>query len=158
MAGQLEDRGILLQAHHCAWPTFWRRGGFLQASEHIAAGLKLHDQERHAHHRNVYLGHDPAVCGLGINASVQDALGYLDRALRCEGEAIALARRLAHPPSLAHALWLACEAGAARDDAEGILAPAAELLKLSEERGLSQPRASALILLGWALARSGDAA
>jgi class 3 adenylate cyclase/predicted ATPase len=158
MAGQLEDRGILLQAHHCAWPTFWRRGGFLQASEHIDAGLKLYDEERHAHHRNVYLGHDPAVCGLAIKAPVQDALGYLDGALRCEREAVALARRLAHAPSLAHALWLACEAGAARGDAEGILAPAAELLKLSEEHGLSQPRASALILLGWALARSGDAA
>ena len=85
-----------------------------------------------------------------------NALGYPDRALRCEVEAIALARRLGHAPSLAHALWLACEARAARGDAGGVLAPAAKLLKLSEEQELPQPRANALILLGWALARSGD--
>ena len=158
IAGELDDPEILLQAHHCTWPTFWRRGVFAQAGMHVDVGLKLYNEERHAYHCNVYLGHDPAVCGLGVNASVQDALGYPDRALRCEVEAIALARRLGHAPSLAHALWLACEARTARGDAGGILAPAAKLLKLSEEQELPQPRANALILLGWALARSGDTA
>jgi predicted ATPase len=158
IAGELDDPEILLHAHHCTWPTFWRRGVFAQAGVHVDVGLKLYNEERHAYHCNVYLGHDPAVCGLGINASVQDALGYPDQARRCEAEAIALARRLGHAPSLAHALWLACEARTARGDAAGILAPAAKLLKLTEEQELPQPRANALILLGWALARSGDAA
>ena len=139
IAGELDDPEVLLQAHHCTWPTFWRRGVFAQAGMHVDAGLKLYNEERHAYHCNVYLGHDPAVCGLGVNASVQDALGYPDRALRCEVEAIALARQLGHAPSLAHALWLACEARTARGDAGGILAPAAKLLKLSEEQTTSTP-------------------
>jgi hypothetical protein len=92
IAGELDDPEILLQAHHCTWPTFWRRGVFAQAGVHVDVGLKLYNEERHAYHCNVYLGHDPAVCGLGIKASVQDALGYTDRALRLEEEALTLAR------------------------------------------------------------------
>ncbi len=158
IADELDDPEILLQAHHCAWPTFWRRGVFAQAGEHIDAGLKLYEEKRHEHHRNVYLGHDPGVCGLGINASVQDALGYPGRALSSEADAVALARRLEHAPSLAHALWLACEARAARGDAGAIIARAREPLELSEEQRLPQPRANLLILLGWAEARSGETA
>ena len=158
IARELDDAAILLQAHHSAWPTLWHRGLFGRASEHIDAALRLYDEERHAHQRNVYLGHDPAVCGLGINASVQYALGYPSGVPLLEAEAITLARRLAHPPSIAHALWLVCEARVARSEREGVIAIVAELLKLSEEQELPQPHANALIFHGWALAHSGEAA
>jgi predicted ATPase len=157
IAGELDDPGVLLQAYHCAWPAAWHRGRFAQAGEQIEAGLRLYDEKRHAHHRNVYLGHDPAVCALGINASVQVALGFPARVSRLEAETIALARKLEHAPSLAVAFWFVCEARAAGGDAAAIFAPAQELLRMSEEGGLPQWRAHALIFLGWALALSGDA-
>jgi predicted ATPase len=59
---------------------------------------------------------------------------------------------------VAHALWLVCEARVARSEGEGLTAIVAELLQLSEEQELPQPRANALIFLGWALARSGETA
>ena len=158
IARELDDPEIQLQAHHSAWPTLWHRGSFGQASEHIDAALRLYDEDHHAHHCNVYLGHDPAVCGLGINASVQYALGKPSRVPPLEAEAIALARRRRHPPTVAHALWLVCEARVARSEGEGLTAIVAELLQLSEEQELPQPRANALIFLGWALARSGETA
>ena len=156
IAGELDDPEILLQAYHCAWPTAYHRGDFVTAIEKIEAGLRLYDQKRHAHHRNLYLGHDPAACALGTNASVQVALGYLDRASRLEAEAISFADQLQHPPTLAVVLWLVCEARASRKDTTNICAPAQRLLELSEANGLLQSRAHALMLLGWALSLSGD--
>ena len=60
--------------------------------------------------------------------------------------------------TVTHALWLVCEARVARLEGEGLTAIVAELLQLSEEQELPQPRANALIFLGWALARSGETA
>jgi class 3 adenylate cyclase/predicted ATPase len=157
IARELEDSDIRLQAHHCAWPALWHRGLFAQASEHIDAALGLYGEERHAHHRNLYLGHDPAVCGLAINASIQYALGKPGRISSLEREAIALARRLQHPPTMALGLWFVCEARAARSEREGLASIVAELLELSEEQELPQPRANALVFLGWDMAHCGAA-
>src|SRR4029077_17027842 len=82
IARELDDPEIMLQAHHAACPTCWVRGLWAKASEHCDAVLALYDEERHAHHRYVYLGHDPAVCVLGNSASVEWALGYPLRARR----------------------------------------------------------------------------
>jgi predicted ATPase len=158
IARELDDPEIQLQAHHTAWPLRWMSGQLAQASEHIEAGLRLYDEERHAHHRYVYLGHDPAACALSMDAYVQWALGYPIRAVHREEEAVALARRSHHPSSLAGALWLVCGSQAARGDRAAVVASATELLGLSEELEHPQSRANALISLGWALGQSGEAA
>jgi class 3 adenylate cyclase/predicted ATPase len=156
IAGELDDTQILLQAHHCAWPPRWFRGRFASASEHIDACLALYDEERRAHHRYAYLGHDPAVCALAVGAVVQTALGYPARAVHFENSAEALASRLQHPPSTARALWMYCESRAMQGDIAAVLRIAPELLKLSEEYGLPQTQADGLNFFGWALARSSE--
>jgi tetratricopeptide (TPR) repeat protein len=156
IAGDLDDPEILLQAHHRALPTAWHRGAFLEAREHAEAGLRLYDEARHAHHRYLYLGHDPAACVLSLNASLHVALGYPDRAASAECEAITLARRLQHKPTLMHALGFVCEARGARGDVVGIFAPAQEVLEMSREGGVPQSRAHALIAQGWAMAVGGE--
>jgi predicted ATPase len=158
MGRELNDPEILLQAHHTAWSGRWIRGLFAQASNHIHEGIALYNEERHAHHRYVYLGHDPSVCGLGVGAIVQWAMGYPVRSTQLEGEAVALGRRLRHAPSLTHALWFTCDAQAERGDAASVMDTATQLLRLSEEHGFSHHRANASVFLGWALARSGEAA
>jgi predicted ATPase len=126
------------------------------AGEHIDAALSLYDAERHAHHRYLYLGHDPGVCMLALSAVMQSALGCPSTATRREREAIVAARGLGHAPSLAQALWFVCESQSARGDAGAVRDTATELLELSEEYGLLQPRSFALIFRGWALACSGE--
>jgi predicted ATPase len=158
IARDLDDPEILLQAHHTAWPLRWLGGQLREASEHIEAGLRLYDEERHAHHRYVYLGHDPAGCALAMDAYVQWARGYPVRATRREEEAIALARRLHHAQSVAGILWLVCGSQAGRGDRAAVIASASELLILSEEIEHPQSRANALISLGWALGQSGEIA
>ena len=88
----------LLQAHHCAWPIRWFRGALTDAKAHADAGIGLYDEVRHARHRFLYLGHDPAVCALSIKSVLQWLLGHPTQAVRSERDAIDLARRLEHVP------------------------------------------------------------
>jgi tetratricopeptide (TPR) repeat protein len=157
VAHTLHDPDILLQAHHCAWPIHWFRGALTDAKAHADAGMGLYDEARHARHRFLYLGHDPAVCALSINSVVQWLLGHPMQGVRLEHDAIDLARRLRHAPSLAHALWFVCQAQVARSDAAAVINTANELLTLSEEHGLPQTRATALAYLGWAIGQTDDA-
>jgi class 3 adenylate cyclase/predicted ATPase len=157
VAEALGDPEILLQAHHCAWPVHWFRGALRQAKAHVDAGLGLYQEARHVTHRFLYLGHDPAVCGLSIRSVLQCALGYPEQSIEDEHDAISLARRLKHLPSLAHALWFVCQAQILRNDADAASKTAHELLALSEEHGLPQTRAAALVYLGWAMAQADDA-
>jgi tetratricopeptide (TPR) repeat protein len=153
VARSLKDPDILLQAHHCAWPIQWLRGEIRDAEAHADAGLTLYGETRHASHRFLYL-HDPAVCALSVKAVLQWLLGHPAQALRLEKEAIDLARRLQHAPSLAHALWRVCHSQVARNDATAVMHTATELLALSEEHGLTQTRASASVYLGWAVGQT----
>jgi class 3 adenylate cyclase/predicted ATPase len=156
IARDLNDRDIRLQAHHAAWPTRWLCGKLADAIEHITAGLDLYDEARHARHRFVYLGHDPAVCALSIGATVRWTLGQPEYGMRMERDALELARRLQHVPSLAHGLWFVGEAQVARGDVAAAMATAEELFALCDEHRLPQPRATALMFLGWALTHIGD--
>jgi predicted ATPase len=156
VAGTLDDPDILLQAHHGAWHIRWLRGEISDANANADAGLSLYDETRHARHRLLYLGHDPAVCALSTKAVLQWLLGRPTQALRLEKEAIDLARRLQHAPSLAHALRFVCQAQVARNDTAGVMDTATELLALSEEHGIPQAHANALVYLGWAIGQTND--
>jgi predicted ATPase len=158
IARDIGDQEILLQAHHSAWPIRFFRGQWSDAHEHIQAGLALYDEERHAHHRAVYLGHDPAVCALTIDATSQWALGYPTRADRLMDEAVTLARKFRHPPSLAIALWFYLMGQTTWGDPAAVVEAVPELLSLSDEYGMLQGRALALMQLGGALTQTGNAA
>jgi DNA-binding winged helix-turn-helix (wHTH) protein/predicted ATPase len=158
VARTLDDPDILLQAHHCALGIQWLRGEIRDANAHAEVGLNLYDETRHARHRFLYIGHDPAVCALSLKALFQWLLGYPTQALRLENEAIVSARRLQHAPSLALALRCVCQAQIARNDVTAVMDTATELLSLSEEHGLATPRAVALVCLGWAVGQTKDVA
>ena len=157
IARELNSPEVLLQAHHTAWPVRWGRGALTEAVEHIDAGLALYDEERHAHHRYHYLGHDPAVCGLAIASQLHSALGHPTRARDMGNRALTLARRLKHEPTLAHGLWFVIESQMTCRDIAAVAAGTAELVKLAEQYGLPLPLAMGLVYRGWALACSDKA-
>jgi predicted ATPase/class 3 adenylate cyclase len=156
IAGELNDPEIVLQAHHATYPMRWTRGLYSEVNKHIEDCIALYDEKRHAHHRYHYMGHDPAVCAMTIGASVKWALGYPAQAADLEHSGLALARRLNHAPSLAHALYFNAESQLLRRDITAVAATARELLALSQEYNLAQSGALALIPLGWALVRLGE--
>lgn len=127
-----------------------------EARAHVEAGLALYDEERHQHHRFVYLGHDPAVCAHALGALITWTQGYLDTSEQHVGAAIGLARRLGHAPTLAHALWFCCQLMVTRRDVARALVMAEELLALAFEHRLALPRATAVTFRGWALASTGQ--
>ena len=156
VARNLDNRDILLQAHHAAWSTGFFRGRFTDARTHVDAGLALYDEARHAGHRFLYLDHDPAVCALSIGALLRWLLGYPKQGIRLEHDAITLARRLQHAPSLAVALEYVGFAQIARGDTAAATATASELLALSGEYGLPHMRGIALTCLGWNMGQTKD--
>src|SRR5262249_26731084 len=116
----------------------------------------LYDEKRHAHHRYHYLGHDPAECAMVLGACVKWALGYPAQAVELERNALALARRLHHAPTLAHALSISAESQLLRLDIVAVAATSREPLALCQEHRLAQFGAMGLLTLGWALVRSGE--
>ena len=158
MARALDDEDILLQAYHCDYPTRFSRGRFRAALDPIEAIAALYDRERHAHHRHVYLGHDPNVCGMQFAAFTRLALGYPEQARRVALDAVEFARSLDHAPSLAQALWFTNVVFTTRNEPNAVMSAASEMLALAETHGFPLQRGHALSYLSWALARSGRVA
>ena len=156
VAEPLNDPGLTLQAHHCAWATLVIGGDLAGANEHVRQGLELYDRKAHGKHALLYGGHDPAVCALGQGGIASWMLGYPDQAVHRVGRGIALADELTHPPSVGHALWFAGIVYMMRGDAVTARTLAERLLQLSGEHSLAQYQAVGGAVRGWARARSGE--
>jgi tetratricopeptide (TPR) repeat protein len=98
------DDELRLQAHHSAWGICLYAGEPAAAREHCEAGRRLYDPERHRLHRQLYGGHDPGVCARNAGSRAEWLLGYPEQGIALGNDALALAERVAHPFSLAHAL------------------------------------------------------
>ncbi len=158
IARDLGDDGVLLQANHCAWASEFFAGNFHTVISHAETGQTLYDVERHAHHRHVYLGHDPGVCSQNFAMAANTALGHFDRSARAHADGMDLARRINHAPSEANTLWRRAEALTVFRDVARVHGLASELLMLTEAHGLRQPRPMGQAYRGWATALSGDPA
>lgn len=156
IARDLGDDDVLLQANHCAWASEFFAGNFHTVLAHADTGGGLYDIERCAHHRHIYLGHDPGVCALNFAMVAHLALGHFDRSAEAHANGVALARRIDHAPSLTNTLWRRCEGISVFRDVAAVQALASEVLVLTETHGLRQPRPMAQCYHGWATALNGD--
>jgi class 3 adenylate cyclase/predicted ATPase len=156
IARKQDDAGYLLQAHHCAWPVEMLAGNLDSAHVHVDAGLALYDKDAHRDHAVIYGGHDPAVCGHLTDALLLQVSGRPDSSLARLETGIALARNLAHAPTLIHALWYAAETCFLRRDPVRVAALVAEWLPTVQEFGSAIGVANAMMMKGWARAMGGD--
>jgi predicted ATPase len=155
-AQQQQEPALLLEAHHMCWSTALSLGELATAQAHIEKGLALFDSQlHHANARVFYGAHDPAVCGRAWGALTSWLRGYPAQALRSNDSALAMARELEHPFSVAFALTNAAqlhqllrEAPAAKEQAEAALAV---------EGGFPYILSWGPVLRGWALAEQGQA-
>src|SRR5262249_10174681 len=118
------------EAHYTLGNTVNYLGEFATAQAHFAQGIALYDPQRHRSHAFHY-GQDPGVICRAYAGVTLWWLGYPDQALQRSHEALALARELAHPLSLAFAQYFA-----------------AVLHLFRREERLTQERAEATIALG----------
>jgi predicted ATPase len=156
LAKRERDKGLLLQAHHAAWPVLLYGGELLLCRGHTEQGLALYNPHEHRSHALRYAGHDPGVCCRYHGALVLWLLGCPDQAMAMAHEAVRLATQLVQPYSLAIALGYSSflhqvrgEAGLAQEYAEATIAR-------SVEQAYLQYRATGILIRGWAVAAQGD--
>jgi class 3 adenylate cyclase/tetratricopeptide (TPR) repeat protein len=151
------DVAARMLSHQASNYTGMMLGEFTVARENVEQGLPLFDPADRLFYAEA-LAYDPLVALLAISAPSLASLGYLDQAVSRRDTALAEARRLSHPHTLAIALthafltrWIV------RCEVNSLLQYADELLALSVEHGLGLYRSMVLVHRGWCLAALGDA-
>jgi hypothetical protein len=145
----------VLQAHHASWPTAFSFGQLADALRHSTDGGALYSIDAHAALAAAYGNHDPGVCAMNFRARALVLLGAVDEAVRVSEEAATLARELAHPFSLAQALFFGSTVHHARGDPEATLAGASTAVSMAREHAFGLLLAWSSILEGWSLVHVG---
>jgi predicted ATPase len=155
LAEGVKETALQLEAHHELWANLFSLGEFNSALTHTERGIELYNPQQHRQHAFLYGGHDPGVCGLRHAAMTLWLLGYPEQALNRSEKALALARELSHPYSMAHALfwagWVYQQCGDRRAVEERIEAA----VTLATEQGLTRWITQGAVLQGWLLSQSG---
>ncbi|MBI3798654.1 MAG: AAA family ATPase [Deltaproteobacteria bacterium] len=157
LAQSKNDSGLLVEAHYVqAAIHFWFSGEMVATREHAEQGISLYDPQQHRSLAFLYGSFDPGVACFGYAALALWALGYSQQGRQRLHAALALARELSHPSSLAFALSLAAvfhllghEEQAAQERAEATIA-------LATEQGLPVLSAFGTLYRGRALAEWGQ--
>jgi predicted ATPase/class 3 adenylate cyclase len=156
LAQRERDKGLLLQAHHAAWPVLLYGGELLLCRRHTEQGLALYDPHEHRSHALRYAGHDPGVCCRYHGALALWLLGCPDQAMAIAHDAVRLATQLAQPYSLAIALGYVSFLHQFRGEARLAQEYAEATIARSVEQAYLQYRATGILIRGWAMAAQGD--
>jgi len=130
-------------------------GRFAASRLHLEEVLALYDPI--SHHSVIHrTGDDPHVVSLAFSGIVLFCLGYPDQALARSNAAIAEARRLAHPPSLAQSLTAAARLLSVVGDNAALEQRVGELVSVATEQGFPHWRAAGTIYRGWLQVNNGN--
>jgi predicted ATPase len=156
LAEQMRDRDCLLEAHHLNWSTLCFAGKFNDACRHIDDGEALYRRDRDHHLTYVYSGHDPGACCRGFAALVLGQLGQIERARGKVRDAVTLAESLAHPLSVAIALWHAAMLHQLLRDHVSVATFGERMVRHARETGLPVAGLQGKVHLGDALTHRGE--
>jgi predicted ATPase len=130
-------------------------GQFASSRLHLEEVLALYDPI--SHHSVIHrTGDDPHVVSLAFLAIVLFCLGFPDQAMVRSTAAIAAARTLAHPTSLAVSLNAAARLCSLVGDNAALGQRVAELISLATEQGFAHWRGVGTIYRGWLRANNGN--
>jgi predicted ATPase len=120
-----------------------------ESRDHLEMGLALYEPGRDRGSAFVYALDTRVVCSFWL-VHVLLAQGYPEQARVRMGEALAYARELAHPYTLAYALSVACIFHGRQRPGSEARAEAETLVALATERGFPLPTAVGTVVAGWA--------
>lgn len=155
LAQRVQDSGLLVEAYATRGVTLLYLGQFVAAREHLEQSLALYNPQQHQSHTLLY-GQDPGVAVQAYLALALWFLGYPEQALQRSREAVAYARELAHPFSLAFVLGLAGILYNCRREPQAYYERAEEVIALSSKHGLSHWLAQGIIGRSRALIQQGQ--
>ncbi len=157
LSRQRNDPAGLVLGHYSSGRSLMLAGRFAASRSHLEQVLALYDPN--AHHVLRHLaGLAPQVTSQGFLAFSLFCLGYPDQALANSTAAIAEARRLAHPPSLASSLALGGGPLSFIGDIAALDERASQLVAVGVELGFPLWRAVGTIFRGWVTVKNGDVA
>jgi DNA-binding winged helix-turn-helix (wHTH) protein/tetratricopeptide (TPR) repeat protein len=152
------DREARVQAHYGHGATLFHLGELDAARAHFEHALAEYDPAMHGDHMRVYGGYDPGVaCAMWLGWTLAP-LGQLDEAAERVRGGLDLARRLAHPFSLAWAHYATGAFDMIFGDYAGAADASAEAERLAEEHGFPYVLGMATANRGWAIIMQGDRA
>jgi predicted ATPase/class 3 adenylate cyclase len=157
LSRQRNDSAGLVLGHLSSGRNLMYGGRFAASRSHLEAVLALYDP---ISHRSLVhqVGYSPQVLSQAFLGIVLFCLGFPDQALAQSGTAIAEARRLAHPPSLAVNLGQGARLLSLIGDNAALDERAGQLVAVATEQGFSHWRAEGTIFRGWIKVRNGDVA
>lgn len=145
------DAGLLLQAHHGLWASYYYQGDFRQALAHVDAGLALYQFPTHEALSAQYGLHDPLCCALGHAAQALWHMGFLDQAIQRQQQLIEHASRLTNPHNIADGYGGATEVYHLLHDPAKVQSYAATVMRIGTEQGYPGLRIMGAVPLGWSL-------
>ena len=153
LAQILKDPYLLSVAHMGLGSTLELQGELAPARLHLEQALTLYDPQNHP--RPTVNTADPRVDCLSYLSWLLWYLGYPDQALKRRQEALALAKELSHPFSLAYALGSAASFHSARREWQLAREQAEAVIALSTEQGFPYWLAVGSTIRGGVLAAQG---
>jgi predicted ATPase len=157
LAHRQGEAGFVQAAQAAIGAVTFFRGDLMAARAHLEHGL-CHSDTSPPSAPTFHSGHHYLrVTHLGWMMQILWELGYADQAQQRSAAALALAQQSEEPSSLAHAQFFGAVLSQYRRDAAATYAGADALTAFATTQGLVHHAAYGRILLGWALARQGDA-
>ncbi len=150
LAQREQDRDLVLEGHLALGMILLQMGELSQAEAHLEQFLVLYRSQPH-HGPTVLYGQDSEVTCLSALSHILWLLGYTERALQRSRDALALGRKLNHPPSLAFALSLATWLQHCCGDWQIVQTYADELRVLAAEHEFMLWSAQGNLWQGWLL-------
>jgi predicted ATPase len=152
---QRNDAVGLVLGHNSFGRDLMFAGSFVPSRSHLEEVLAFYDP---ISHRSLVrqIGIHPHLNSQALLGIVLFCLGFPDQALARSSAAIAEARRLAHPPSLAVNLATGTRLLSLVGDAAALDERADELIVVATEQGFPHWRAQGTINRGWVKAKNGD--
>ncbi len=153
---QRRQRPAPLIRGHCALGmTLFYMGDFASCQAHMDQASQLYDPQRRHRHSDI---HDPGVVSLANAAFALWFQGYPDQALQKSEDALAMARALAHPFTLASALIHTTALHQHRREPREAMAFAEELMGMASAKEFDFWAAAAQVFQGWSWLASGQTA
>jgi predicted ATPase len=155
LSRQRNDSAGLVMGHLSSARMLMYAGRFALSRSHLEAALAFYDPISH-HSLAHQTGSHPQVVSEGYLGIVLFCLGYPDQALARSNAAIAEARRLAHPPSLAGTLATGVRLLSLVGDDAALDELAKQLVAVATEQGFPFWRAFGTVYRGWIEVKNGD--
>jgi class 3 adenylate cyclase/predicted ATPase len=156
LAGRQSDTATLVAGHRAVGDSWLHRGELGAARAHLEQGLALYDPARHRS-LTVLFAENARVATLSFLSLTLGLLGFADQAQARSSEALADARELSHPISLAFALSVACRLHFVLGDPRIVRLRADELIALTTAQGFAFFLAMGTAYRGWTLVEAGEA-